>query len=313
MSVFRVQKETNYTVISNNLLRNKNLSLKAIGLMSKVLSLPENWEYSISGLVSICKENKSAIESTLKELQEHGYLVVNKLMPGTMNTKTNTLRSKIEYEYVFYEQPVEVQDIENQVVENQAQLNKDTLNKDVLNKEYEKELDKPILLSESRTTYSANKPRRNYTAKPIIQIEEEPKVKLTKQQRKQLKIKELLDVIPQKLYSQELIDALGEYLDMRIDLHIGKIDRVWFEKEWDENIYPAIQKYSEEDIVRCLRTVVIPKCYKRCFININTYQPRQSNFNDTKPYTATEIEHARAQGVLAIEQAKKDGTYRSEF
>lgn len=71
-SVCRVNKNANYTVMSNYHLRSTNLSLKAIGLLSKVLSLPENWDYSISGLTAICKEKETAIKAALDELKYWG-------------------------------------------------------------------------------------------------------------------------------------------------------------------------------------------------------------------------------------------------
>lgn len=94
MAVFKVQKTKNYTVMSNYHLRDKNLSLKAKGLLSIMLSLPDEWEYSVSGLVSICKESKTAIQSTLKELEQTGYLVRNK----TINEK-----GQFDYEYIIFE------------------------------------------------------------------------------------------------------------------------------------------------------------------------------------------------------------------
>lgn len=96
-SVCRVNKNANYTVISNYHLRSMNLSLKAIGLLSKVLSLPEEWDYSISGLTSICKEKETAIKAALDELKYWGYLKVTKLMPNETNS------GRIEYVYDFYE------------------------------------------------------------------------------------------------------------------------------------------------------------------------------------------------------------------
>lgn len=140
MSVIRVNKTKNYTVMSNYHLRDKGLSLKAIGLLSKILSLPDNWDYSISGLVAICKEQRSAVESALKELRENGYVTVDKLMPN------QTESGRIEYVYNIYENPCQVrqgngkQDIENlylesQVVENNEQLNKDEQNKDESSKD----------------------------------------------------------------------------------------------------------------------------------------------------------------------------------
>lgn len=96
-SVCRVNKNKNYTVMSNYHLKSRNLSLKAIGLLSKVLSLPDDWDYSISGLTSICKEKETAIKAALDELKEWGYLVVTKLMPN------ETESGRIEYVYDFFE------------------------------------------------------------------------------------------------------------------------------------------------------------------------------------------------------------------
>jgi predicted transcriptional regulator len=74
MSIFRVEKNANYTVISNYHLRDKNLSLKTIGLLSIILSLPETWDYSQAGLAAICKDGEDSIRSGLKELEKYGYL-----------------------------------------------------------------------------------------------------------------------------------------------------------------------------------------------------------------------------------------------
>ena len=99
-SVCRVHKTANYTVMSNYHLQSRNLSLKAIGLLSKVFSLPDGWDYSIVGLTCICKENETAIKSALNELKEWGYLTVTKLMPS------ETKSGRIEYVYDFYEYSV---------------------------------------------------------------------------------------------------------------------------------------------------------------------------------------------------------------
>lgn len=116
MSTFRVNKNNNYTVMSNYHLQDKNLSLKAKGLLSLMLSLPEDWDYSINGLVAICKENKTSIRATLNELKEFGYLIVWKLYPCQSNT------GRIEYVYDIYEQPqkekIEQQDTQKQGIEN---------------------------------------------------------------------------------------------------------------------------------------------------------------------------------------------------
>lgn len=135
MSTIRINKTKNYTVMSNFHFKEKEMSLKAKGLLSLMLSLPNNWNYSIAGLVSICKENETAIKSTLKELQKFGYLRVTKLMPNK-----DIGRARIEYVYDIFEQPqedekqgVENLPLENLPIENHGQLNTKELNTKKLN------------------------------------------------------------------------------------------------------------------------------------------------------------------------------------
>ena len=133
MAVFRINKTNDYTVLSNYHFKEKSMSLKAKGLLSLMLSLPDDWDYSINGLVSICAEEETAVTSTLNELKDFGYLVVLKKFPN------ETESGRIEYEYNVYEKPQkkkqdpEKQDLENlpleflglefQGLENQGQLN----------------------------------------------------------------------------------------------------------------------------------------------------------------------------------------------
>lgn len=104
MSVFRVQKTKNYTVMSNHHLKDTNLSLKAKGLLSLMLSLPEKWDYSMKGLCSICLEQEKAIKSTLDELKSHGYLTVDKVRNS---------QGRYEYIYTIFEEPNNVTPDEN--------------------------------------------------------------------------------------------------------------------------------------------------------------------------------------------------------
>ncbi len=75
MAVYRVNKNRGYTVMANFHLRDKNLSLKAVGLLSKMLSFSDGWQFSTRGLSAICKEGPDAILSALRELENYGYLV----------------------------------------------------------------------------------------------------------------------------------------------------------------------------------------------------------------------------------------------
>lgn len=89
MAVIRVEKNKNYTVMSNVHLRDKALSLKAKGLLSLILSLPDDWQYNVKGLAAISKEGRSGITSALQELEAAGYVSGVQLMPSSM---TNCLR-----------------------------------------------------------------------------------------------------------------------------------------------------------------------------------------------------------------------------
>ena len=97
MGIFRVVKTKDYTVINNYLCKDRRLSLKGKGLLTVMLSLPEDWDYTIRGLSAILLEGERAISSTLKELEALGYL------------ERNVLRNKrgiiTDTEYIIYEQP----------------------------------------------------------------------------------------------------------------------------------------------------------------------------------------------------------------
>ena len=97
MAVFRIERTRDYTVMSNHHLRNANLSLKAKGLLSMMLSLPEDWNYTTRGLAKICKEGVDAIGAALRELEAAGYIVRHK-MRDRQGRISDT-------EYVIYEQP----------------------------------------------------------------------------------------------------------------------------------------------------------------------------------------------------------------
>ena len=75
MAVFRIEKTRDYTVMSNYHLRDRSLSLKAKGLLSLMLSLPEDWDYTMKGLARICKDGIDSISGGIRELEAHGYLV----------------------------------------------------------------------------------------------------------------------------------------------------------------------------------------------------------------------------------------------
>ena len=97
MAVFRIERTRDYTVMSNHHLRDKALSLKSKGLLSMMLSLPEDWNYTTRGLAKICKEGVDAIGGALRELESAGYIVRHQ-MRDRQGRISDT-------EYVIYEQP----------------------------------------------------------------------------------------------------------------------------------------------------------------------------------------------------------------
>ena len=97
MSVFRIEKTKDFTIMSNHHFKNKNLSLKAKGLLSLMLSLPEDWDYTTRGLASICKDGVDSISTALKELEAEGYLARKRF-----RRKDGSLG---RMEYVIYEHP----------------------------------------------------------------------------------------------------------------------------------------------------------------------------------------------------------------
>ena len=138
MAVFRVERNTGYTVMSNHHLRNKELSLKAKGLLSQMLSLPEDWDYTLAGLSHINREKIDAIREAVKELEKAGYIVRSR-----ERDEKGRLRGA---DYVIYEQPqprepeaatsggqppiLDLPTLENPTLDNPTQLNKDISSKE---------------------------------------------------------------------------------------------------------------------------------------------------------------------------------------
>lgn len=96
MAVFRVEKTKDYTVMANHHLRNTELSLKAKGLLSLMLSLPENWDYTTKGLSHICKDGIDSINATVRELEANGYVIRRRLRnkKGQLTTTEYTIFEK---------------------------------------------------------------------------------------------------------------------------------------------------------------------------------------------------------------------------
>ena len=154
MAVFRIDKTRDYTVMSNHHLRNTELSLKAKGLLSLMLSLPENWDYTTKGLAAICKDGIDSISSCIRELEKHGYIIRERMRneKGQLTTIEYTILEQPKSAPLEREKPIRenpVLDIPAQaetIQENTAQLNTNRSSKE----KSKKDLSNHIKKSRSR-------------------------------------------------------------------------------------------------------------------------------------------------------------------
>lgn len=164
MAVIRTIKNENYTTMCNTHLRDKNLSLKAKGLLSMMLSLPDKWHYSVKGLEGICKESKNTINSVLNELEDNNYLV----------RRRRYCNGKIsEWEYIIFEnnenheeellhlknEDIEIEDIENEDIENRDvyKITKELNTKELNTNEYKEKNIKKESVNSVISSYTENK------------------------------------------------------------------------------------------------------------------------------------------------------------
>ena len=185
MAVFRVEKNRGYTVMSNHHLRNPDLTLKAKGLLSQMLSLPENWDYTLKGLSSINKESIDAIRTAVWELEKAGYI--------TRRQGRDDKGKMTAIEYTIYEQPQPPQlenpttdnpvlenpmsdnpTTENPVSENPTQLNKELSSKELSNKDLSNNHSIPILSTPlPEGTASPERKGKEYTNMDAVRAYEE--------------------------------------------------------------------------------------------------------------------------------------------
>ena len=161
MAVFRVERNKGYTVMSNHHLRNKELSLKAKGLLSQMLSLPEDWDYTLAGLSLINREKIDAIREAVRELERAGYIVRSR-----ERDEKGRLRGA---EYVIYEQPqtptLDLPTLENPTLDNPTQENP-TLENPTL--ENPTQLNKDIQRTDLPNTQKSNKDLSSTDSIPIL-------------------------------------------------------------------------------------------------------------------------------------------------
>lgn len=263
MPIFRVNKTKNFTIVNNHILRNKDASLKAKGLLTWMLSCDDDWNFSLEGMKQCLKEGDDAIRSGLSELEDLGYLQRLKLMPESYTNERGeriVVRSQIEYIYDIFEQPqeqtvlhTENQYVESQYIENPVQRN--TKDKEELNI---RKAPEPVL---STSQSSINNPRRNFRKEhekleDVLEsgkyIDEEQKKK-KKSPAEKLRDSGLAE-IDKRSYGAETREILKEYFlwassgtDVRrirnIDLWKSKLDALeQIAKKSSSNMYDIVKQ-----------------------------------------------------------------------
>ena len=223
MAVFRVERNKGYTVMSNHHLRNKELSLKAKGLLSQMLSLPEDWDYTLKGLSLINREKIDAIREAIKELERAGYIVRSR-----ERDEKGRLRGAdyAIFDYVIYEQPhteptpdlptlenptldnptQEKPTLEKPTLENPTQLNKDIQRTDLPKKEK--------IITDEQSTHSI--PILSPNPSPCREAATPPERKGT------------------EATAQSAVDIYREIIKDNIDYHILKQDMKFDSDRLDE-------------------------------------------------------------------------------
>ena len=156
MPTIRIEKTKDYTVMANHHLRNKALSLKAKGLLSYILSLPEDWNYTLSGLATSCKDGLDSVRQAVCKLETYGYVVRSRIRDARGRLR--------DTEYVVYESPVSVkpaldEPIEEKPVQEEPVLENPTLENPALGN--------PTLLNTNRPTIQKPKTQIQNTQEPI--------------------------------------------------------------------------------------------------------------------------------------------------
>lgn len=220
MAIFKIEKNDNYTVMSNYHLRDKNISLKAKGMLSFMLSLPEDWDYSLAGLVSVLKENETSIKAILSELKDNNYLKIIK--------KQND-KGLFEYVYNIYEYPYQEN---NEEIEN--------------TKKESPEADKPVVENPTVDNPVVDNPKVE-----VPEVENQgqintnilnTKILNTNKQNNKKKKKEKTDtefdtLIKQKIQNEDVKNAIYDFIKMRkaikkplttkgLELNINKLNKL---------------------------------------------------------------------------------------
>ena len=230
MPVIRIEKTKNYTVMSNEHLRDPALSLAARGLMSMMLSLPDDWDYSVNGLLTLCKEGRTVVQRSLSEMEKAGYLTRQRI---------NTEGGRFTYEYTLTEtkqpqaglpcteKPFTVEPLTvKPCTVNQQQLNTDLPNTDIQITDKPSTEKKPRKARKDATAEKKEEKEKDYPL-PIEMLAPKVREVFAEYVVMRKKIKKPLTTYAERLAVKKLIDLAGKDEQKQIAVLEQSITNSW--------------------------------------------------------------------------------------
>lgn len=294
MGIIRVAKTDNYTVMSNYHLRDKSLTLKAKGLLSLMLSLPDDWDYSIAGLVTQVKEGRTAVTSALDELIENNYVIREAVRKNGRISDWNYTVYEMPTEFVLPSENLKVENliVENQVVENMQQLNTD-INKIKNNK---------IKNNKSTGTGALTKHPRNFSKERLVDDLKSGEI-IDEQKKEKKKISE---------YDKCLAEIDNRYEDPNV--YMSLVNHLeWSYNSKDPKRIKSAKIYSKRldeldkltgDKVKIVQQSIDKQWH--CFYELQTTEKRYGNTIDNSVIKGQTLSREEAKQRLA-EYAERNG------
>lgn len=295
MAIFRVNKETHFTTVNNHILRNKEASLKAKGLLVWMLSCDKDWNFSLSGMEACLKEKEDALSSTLKELETLGYLKRTKLMPETDETTGEVTRSRVEWVYDIYEIPqilyTGFQSIEIQCTENPVTRNTKDKEIPILKKAPD------AVLSEA-PKHSRNFRKDTELLKDVLASGEEIKKQDDAKKVKKTQRQKCVEELDEKEYnfSDNEKAKLIEYLDWAMSGNDSR--RIRNVDLWRTKLRSLLQISNGSNIINIVQQSLDNKWYK--FVELNNTTHKSS-----KPINDDKVKSQKLNTVEEIQAEKK--------
>lgn len=270
--VFRVNKTKDYTVMSNHHFKNKNLSLKAKGLLSLMLSLPDNWNYSIKGLVTLSKDGRDSVMAALKELESEGYIVRRRLR--------NTKGQVADTEYIISETPMSDFPTQEKPTQDNPTLEKPTQENPTLSNTNQSNTNiiKYPSINHSSNSQTENSNVENYVENFDDIISE---------------VKEQIDYI-RFIQEKKSTDSLDEIVNIIAEIYISHKDRkingctipytvienVFRKLDYDciQYVIDCIEEQSKKSRISNIKGYLITTLYNAPF-TISNYYSTQCNYD----------------------------------